>query len=229
MGRAGINVTTRAIQSDNFVTGASGAGWQLTAEGNLEATSGTFRGALAATSGTIGGFTIAATTLSANASAIVLDSSDSSITAGTLTSTTIRTAASGTRINLNSGTAQFYDGANNDVTLAAGGASDLSITHRGTGNSISVSYAASSARDTFLMLLTDSNQGSDSAISSPVIKVHRTSGSTSIDNLMQVFQEGGTEAVVDIRQHSTAGAAVLRLYQQERWVFVFPRQRTSHT
>ena len=49
MGRVGLNVTTRALQSDNFVTGVSGAGWQLTAEGNLEATSGTFRGNLAAT------------------------------------------------------------------------------------------------------------------------------------------------------------------------------------
>src|SRR3990167_3594279 len=55
MGRLGLNVTTRAIQSDNFVTGSSGAGWQLTAEGNLEATSGTFRGAVSGSTIDIGG------------------------------------------------------------------------------------------------------------------------------------------------------------------------------
>ena len=44
------------LQSSNFVTGS--AGWQLTAAGNLEASSGTFRGTITASAGTIGGFDI---------------------------------------------------------------------------------------------------------------------------------------------------------------------------
>src|SRR3990167_9410182 len=39
-----LNVSGGFIQSENFVTGS--AGWQLTAEGNLEANAGTFRGSL---------------------------------------------------------------------------------------------------------------------------------------------------------------------------------------
>jgi len=41
-----LNVSGGFIQSENFVTGS--AGWQLTAEGNLEANAGTFRGSLTA-------------------------------------------------------------------------------------------------------------------------------------------------------------------------------------
>ena len=63
------------IQSKNFVTGSSG--WRLDAEGNLEASDGTFRGTLSATSGTVGGFTIASTTLTGNN--IILDSGNSKI------------------------------------------------------------------------------------------------------------------------------------------------------
>ena len=46
--RAGLTIVKRAFQSDNFVIGS--AGWQFTAEGNLEGNSGTFRGALIANS-----------------------------------------------------------------------------------------------------------------------------------------------------------------------------------
>ena len=42
--RVGFNIVKRALQSDNFVTGS--AGWRLTAEGDFEGSSGTFRGAL---------------------------------------------------------------------------------------------------------------------------------------------------------------------------------------
>ena len=49
--RVGFDVVKRAFQSSNFVTGS--AGWRITAEGDFEGSSGTFRGAIAATSGTI--------------------------------------------------------------------------------------------------------------------------------------------------------------------------------
>lgn len=39
-----INVISGHIQSANFVSGASGAGWRIDGDGNLEAASGTFRG-----------------------------------------------------------------------------------------------------------------------------------------------------------------------------------------
>ena len=61
LGRTGIEVVNRAVQSDNFVTGS--AGWQLTAEGDFEGNSGTFRGTITATVGTIGGWTINATSI----------------------------------------------------------------------------------------------------------------------------------------------------------------------
>src|ERR1700694_3065291 len=51
-------VKSNQIQTGNFVTGSSG--WQLTAAGNIEANTGTFRGSLTATTGTIGGFNIGA-------------------------------------------------------------------------------------------------------------------------------------------------------------------------
>jgi len=53
------------LQSQNFVTGGSGTGWRLDTNGDLEASSGTFRGTIAATSGTIGGWTIGSNRLSA--------------------------------------------------------------------------------------------------------------------------------------------------------------------
>jgi len=51
--RVGFDILKRALQSDNFETGVSG--WRITAEGDLEANDGTFRGAITATSGTISG------------------------------------------------------------------------------------------------------------------------------------------------------------------------------
>lgn len=48
----GLVATKRSYQSANFVSGS--AGWQLTAEGNLEANDGTFRGTLTGNSITIG-------------------------------------------------------------------------------------------------------------------------------------------------------------------------------
>lgn len=51
------------LQSGNFVSGSTG--WRLLATGDFEGNNGTFRGTITATTGTIGGFTIAATTVSA--------------------------------------------------------------------------------------------------------------------------------------------------------------------
>src|SRR3972149_2081161 len=53
MNRLGFGVGKRVLQSDNFVTGS--AGWRITAEGDLEASSGTFRGAISASTIDIGG------------------------------------------------------------------------------------------------------------------------------------------------------------------------------
>lgn len=44
----GLKITKRAIQSANFVAGS--LGWRLTAEGDLEASSGTFRGSIVGSS-----------------------------------------------------------------------------------------------------------------------------------------------------------------------------------
>jgi len=57
-----MNFADGFLQSENFVTGASGAGWRLTSEGNLEANSGTFRGALTASELTLNGFVVTGTT-----------------------------------------------------------------------------------------------------------------------------------------------------------------------
>lgn len=56
-----MNVTEGYLQSENFVTGSTG--WRIDAEGDLEASSGTFRGALAAATGTIGGWNINSTSI----------------------------------------------------------------------------------------------------------------------------------------------------------------------
>jgi len=49
------------LQSSNFVSGSTG--WQITAEGDLEANDGVFRGDLSATTGTIGGWNINSTSI----------------------------------------------------------------------------------------------------------------------------------------------------------------------
>lgn len=51
-----LTVDDGYLQSGNFITGSTG--WQLDADGNLEANSGTFRGTITATTGAIGGFDI---------------------------------------------------------------------------------------------------------------------------------------------------------------------------
>lgn len=58
-----VNLIYGHIQSANFVSGAGGTGWRIDANGNLEASTGTFRGTVTATSGTIGGWTINSTSI----------------------------------------------------------------------------------------------------------------------------------------------------------------------
>ncbi len=92
MNRAGVDIVKRAMQSSNFVTGS--AGWKITADGNIEASNGTFRGTLVATTGTIGGFTIGATTLVGGA--VTINSAGSiSIVQSYLASTSMKADANG--------------------------------------------------------------------------------------------------------------------------------------
>jgi len=53
MATLGIVVTKGALRSYNFVSGS--AGWEITADGDFEASSGTFRGAITASTIDIGG------------------------------------------------------------------------------------------------------------------------------------------------------------------------------
>lgn len=260
MGRLGLNVTTRALQSDNFVTGSSGAGWQLTAEGNLEATSGTFRGAisgstiaigtdawhvdssgnmwwgssatyagatikissvgsvdfttgtfsgtLSAPGGTIGGFTISATTLTATGISIGSNA--------VITGVTLNTGTSGSRMNLNASTLQFYTSADAIFMTISNGNSEIDITHQGSAAAaIDIDYAATGARGTNLIHLQDANQVSGASTDSTVLYVDRTSASTSAKNLVDIFNAGGTGVPLEIRQNSTATVAALRIYQQD--------------
>lgn len=55
-------ITDGYLQSQDFVTGTSG--WRIDADGDVEFSSGTFRGSITSTSGTIGGWTIGSTSLS---------------------------------------------------------------------------------------------------------------------------------------------------------------------
>jgi len=73
-------VTGNSIQSGNYIKNI--AGWMLDAAGNLFALSATIVGTITATAGAIGGWVIAATTLSSDSDNIVLDSANEKITVG---------------------------------------------------------------------------------------------------------------------------------------------------
>ena len=102
-----LEITAEHIQSSNFVTGS--AGWQMTYDGDLEASSGTFRGDISAATGTIGGFTIGSTTLTGGTTNIILDSSNKAISINSATF-----GNSGIQLQYNAGTPRFYvgDGSN---------------------------------------------------------------------------------------------------------------------
>lgn len=91
---------------DTFANRAS-APFRVTAGGALVATSATITGTITSTSGTIGGFTIGATTISGG-STLVLDSTGTGIITGGL----IRTASSGSRVEMAGATNEFkfYNG-----------------------------------------------------------------------------------------------------------------------
>ena len=101
--RVGFDVVKRALQSSNFVTGS--AGWRITAEGDFEGSSGTFRGAIAATSGTIAAFTIAATTITAT---------NLTLTSGAANTANITVGTGATAAGLNSANAA------SDIAIWAG-------------------------------------------------------------------------------------------------------------
>ena len=111
---AGSGATTVGLDSGGtnpaFYAGSATPGsapFRVTQAGALTASSATITGTITSTAGTIGGFTIAATTLSGGSS-LVLDSTGT----GIVTGGTIRTAASGTRIELSStNEIKFYNGA----------------------------------------------------------------------------------------------------------------------
>lgn len=69
LGRLGIKVTYRAMQSDNFVSGS--VGWKLAAEGKIYAAEGY-----------IGGWNINATTIYSDSNEIILDSANKKIESG---------------------------------------------------------------------------------------------------------------------------------------------------
>lgn len=117
-----FRVKSGVIQSADFVSGS--AGWQLSVTNGLEANSGTFRGNISAATGTIGGFTIAASSLSVTSggNTVTLGSSTNALiagptgspsftltqagaltlTSGTITGATVQTATSGARVSLDS-------------------------------------------------------------------------------------------------------------------------------
>lgn len=201
-GRAGINVTLRAMESDNFVTGGSGAGWQLTAEGNLEATSGDFRGTLTATAGTIGGFTIDSTTLSANSNLIRLNTGDNSVIGAIIEGTDVRTGSSGSRINLNASTLDFFDSSgNNDMGFSgdAGGYIDINI--RADVQAIDIDGVTARAQNH--VRLTDDVM--TALVGAPLLVVERTSGSASDETMMIFEQAAGTGWLAEFKQYATAG------------------------
>lgn len=167
-------------------------------------------GEITATSGTIGGFTIGASTISANSGAISLNSSTSTITA-----TNIQTNTSAPRIVLNASTAQFYEsGGNNDMTISSGGSAiSINITQRAANIAIYATYAATGARNFPLLKLEDTNQTADTSTSAEMVLVTRSNASASLDPMVKLLQEGGTGAVLDITQHSAAATVSMWVRQ----------------
>lgn len=81
------NITSDFLQSINFVSGSTG--WRLSANGNFEGNSGTFRGTITATSGTIGGWTISATALTSGS--VIINSTNEQFLLGSATTPTVGT------------------------------------------------------------------------------------------------------------------------------------------
>lgn len=161
-------------------------------------------GNITATTGTIGGFTIGATTLSAVN--CTLDS-----TSGVI-GTNIKTGSAGTRIEMNANTMNFYPSSGGAFMTISGGNSEIDITHQGSAAAIYIDYATG-ARTTKLLQLDDANQTAD--FHSPIVLIQRTADSTSASTMLQFWQLGGSGAIIDLRQHSAATAAVMRIYQQD--------------
>jgi hypothetical protein len=110
-GSSGL-LTDQYIASANYVAGTSG--YIIKGDGNVEFNNGTFRGTITATAGAIGGFSIGSTTITGGSS-LVLDSTGT----GIITGGTLRTAASGTRIELTGAaydTIGFYTGSADETT-----------------------------------------------------------------------------------------------------------------
>ena len=111
---AGSGANTTGLDSGGsnpaFYAGSATPGsapFRVTQAGALVASSATITGTITSTSGTIGGFTLGATTISGGSS-MVLDSTGT----GIITAGTIRTASSGTRIELTpTNEIKFYNGA----------------------------------------------------------------------------------------------------------------------
>lgn len=110
------------MQSTNFIPGSQG--WRLTPSGDLEASSGTFRGTITATAGAIGGFTIASGVLTGNG-----------------TTGKIQTASSGARVVIDSvnKSLYFYDAVGLVIDIGTDAGRAISITPTsGTGDGVRV-------------------------------------------------------------------------------------------
>lgn|SRR3989344_4604193 len=146
----GIVARPGLIESNNFVSGSTG--WQLTAAGNLEANSGTFRGALTASTITIGtGFNVdtsgnvwwGASATYAAATIKISSAGSVNFTTGTF-SGVIQTATSGKRITINdtANTMIFYDSGAQVIGIGtdAGNAFTLALNST-TSNGMIISSA----------------------------------------------------------------------------------------
>lgn len=172
-----ITLIAGLIQSGNFATGTSG--WRMTAEGNLEASTGTFRGTITATVGTIGGFTIGDTTITGGT--LVLDSTG-----------TIKTASTGQRVEINTDTQIFYDSGAQVIKI---GTADIGA---GDTRAIQVALNANSLSGITITSSTDATLGirmdSSSDVTFNALRIALTNTGTGNDGYCAYFENRGTNA-----------------------------------
>jgi len=166
-----MRVTKRAIQSFNFVTGASGAGWKITAEGNIEASAGDFRGTITATTGTIGGWTIGATSLvsGSGATTVGLDSggSNPALYAGNatpgsapfrVTGAGVLTASSGTIGGFTIGATTLSSATSGERLVLDQGNANLDLINASGSTVLQMDYGSSTGDPILTVTVVDDNR-----------------------------------------------------------------------
>ena len=109
-----FRVKSGYIQSGNFITGTSG--WQLNAQGNLEANNGVFRGSITGASGTFSGSITGATgtfsgSITGATGAFAGTVAAGNITAGAIVGSSVESSSGGGRVVLSNGDSlDFYYG-----------------------------------------------------------------------------------------------------------------------